>query len=58
MYIYIYIYIYIFCSEIFEGLIYNELFTFSTDNNLIAPSHLGFRPSDSCVNQLIAITKI
>ena len=44
------------CSKIFERLIYNELFTFFTDNNLISPKQSGFRPDDSCVNQLIAIT--
>ena len=44
------------CRKIFEHLIYNELFTFFTDNNLISPNQSGFRPGDSCVNQLIAIT--
>ena len=44
------------CSKIFERLIYNELFTFFTDNNLISPNQSGFRPGDSCVNQLIVIT--
>ena len=45
------------CSKIFERLIYNELFTFFTDNNLISPNQSGFRPGDSCVNQLIVITR-
>ena len=40
----------------FERLIYNELFTFFTDSNLISPNQSGFRPSDSCVDPLIAIT--
>ena len=44
------------CSKTSERLIYNELFTFFTDNNLISPDQSGFRPGDSCVNQLIAIT--
>ena len=44
------------CSKIFERLIYNELFTFFNDNNLISPNQSGFRPGDSCINQLIAIT--
>ena len=35
---------------------YNKLFTFFTDNNLISPNQSGFRPGDSCVNQLIATT--
>ena len=44
------------CGKNFERLIYNDLFTFFTDNNLISPNQSGFRPGDSCVNQLIAIT--
>ena len=44
------------CSKIFERLIYNEMFTFFTENNLISPYQSGFRPGDSCVNQLLAIT--
>ena len=34
------------CCKIFERLIYNEMFTFFTENYLISP----------CVNQLFAIT--
>ena len=44
------------CSKIFERLISNEMFTFFTENNLISPNRSGFRPGDSCVNQLLAIT--
>ena len=44
------------CSKIFERLIYNEMFTFFTENNLISPNQSRFRPGDSCVNQLLAIT--
>ena len=44
------------CSKIFERFIYNELFTFFTDNKLISPNQSRFRPRDSCVNQLLAIT--
>ena len=44
------------CSNFIERLIYNEMFTFFTENNLISPNQSGFRPGDSCVNQLIAIT--
>ena len=32
------------------------MFTFSTANNLISPNQSGFRPGDSCINQLLAIT--
>ena len=44
------------CSKIFERLSCNEMFTFFTENNLISPNQSGFRPGDSCVNQLLAIT--
>ena len=44
------------CSKIFERLIYNEMFTFFTENNLISPNQLGFGPGDSFVNKLPAIT--
>ena len=43
-------------SKIFERIIYNELFTFFTENNLISPNQSGFRLGDSCVNQLLAIS--
>ena len=39
-----------------ERLIYNEMFIFFTENNLISPNQSGLRPGDSCVNQLLAIT--
>ena len=32
------------------------MFTFFIENNLISPNKSGFRPGDSCVNQLLAIT--
>ena len=35
------------CSKIFEDIIYNEMFIFLTDNNLISPNQLGFRSGDS-----------
>ena len=44
------------CSKIFERLIYNKMFTFFTESNLIPPNQSGFRPRDSCVKQLLAIT--
>ena len=33
------------------------MFTFFTENNLISPYQSGFRPGNSCVNQLLAITQ-
>ena len=44
------------CSKIFEHLIYDEMFTFFIENNLISPNQSGFRPRESCVNQLLAVT--
>ena len=32
------------------------MFTFITENNLISPNQSEFRPGDSCVDQLLAIT--
>ena len=34
------------CNKIFELLIYNELFTFFTNNKLISPNQSGFRLGD------------
>ena len=44
------------CSKIFERLIYNEMFGFFLDKGLISASQLGFKPGDSCINQLLSIT--
>ena len=43
-------------SKIFERLLYDSMFTFFTENNLISLNQLGFKPGDSCVNQLLSIT--
>ena len=44
------------CGKIFEHFIYNKLFHFFQENNLISPNQSGFKPGDSCINQLLAIT--
>ena len=44
------------CSKIFERPIYNEIFNFFTENNLISRNQSGFRHGDFCVKQLLAIT--
>ena len=44
-------------SKIFERLIYNAIFKDSSDNNLIPSNQSGFKLDDSCINQLIAITR-
>ena len=44
------------CGKIFEKLILNEMFKFFNENHLISPTQSGFKPGDSCINQLISIT--
>ena len=44
------------CSKMFEMLIINELFTFFEKKNLLSKHRSGFRPGDSCIYQLRAIT--
>ena len=44
------------CGKIFDKLIFNEMFTFFIENELISPNQSGFTPGDSCVNQLLDIT--
>ena len=44
------------CGKIFERLLYNKIFHFFQENNLISPSQSGFKPGDSCTNQLLSIT--
>ena len=46
------------CSKIFERLIYNEMFTFFTENKLISPNQSGLRSRVSYVNQLPITHKI
>ena len=44
------------CSKIFERIIYDNMLKYFLDNNLITPKQSGFRPGDSCINQLLSIT--
>ena len=44
------------CGKIIERLIFNETFSFFLANNLLAPIQSGFKPGDSCINQLLSIT--
>ena len=44
------------CSKIFEKVIFDSIFNFMIQNNLLNSCQSGFRPNDSCVNQLISIT--
>ena len=43
-------------GKIFEKIIFNRIYGFLLEENLLNPNQSGFRPSDSCINQLLAIT--
>ena len=43
------------CSKIFERLLFNELYKFLNENDLLSSNQSGFRPGDSCINQLLSI---
>ena len=45
------------CSKIFERLLYNEIFGFFLDKGLISANQSGFKPGDSCINQLLSTTR-
>ena len=44
------------CCKIFEKLIFNGMFRFLVESNLISSNQSGFRTGDSCINQLLSIT--
>ena len=43
-------------GKIFERLLYDRMFQFFIQNNLISKNQSSFRPGDSCINQLFSIT--
>ena len=44
------------CSKIFQKPIFDSIYDFIDENNHLNNNQSGFRPSDSCIRQLIAIT--
>ena len=44
------------CAKVFEKIIFNSLFEYLDTNNLTNNNQSGFRPSESCVHQLLSIT--
>ena len=44
-------------GKFFERLIFNSLFKYTDENELFNPNQSGFRPFDSCVNQLLSINQ-
>ena len=43
-------------GKIFEKIIFNRIYNFLLEEDLLNSKQSGFRPSDSCINQLLAIT--
>ena len=41
------------CSKLFEKLVFNCLYSYLNNNNLITKNQSGFRPGDSTTNQLL-----
>ena len=45
------------CGKILERFMCNEMFNFFIENKLISSNQSGFKPGDSCINQLLSITQ-
>ena len=43
-------------GKIFEKIIFNKVYHFLLEERLLNPNQSGFRQSDSCINQLLAVT--
>ena len=43
-------------GKMFEKIIFKRIYNFISEENLLNHNQSGFRPSDSCVNQLLSIT--
>ena len=41
-------------GNIFEKIIFNKIYNFLLEENLLNTNQSGIRPSDSCINQLIS----
>ena len=44
------------CGKILEKIVFDDLYAFLNNHNLISSDQSGFRPGDSTINQLISIT--
>ena len=44
--------------NIFERIIFDNIYRYLDQHNLLHPNQSGFRPKDSCIYQLIEITHI
>ena len=43
-------------GKIFERFLYNEMYSFFIEYNLISSNQSGFQQRDSCINQFFSIT--
>ena len=43
-------------SKVFEKIVFNQLYQYCTDNDILSDSNSGFRPNDSAINRLLHIT--
>ena len=43
------------CGKVLERLLHDEMFSFCIENDLISQNQSGFKPGDSCINQLLSI---
>ena len=43
-------------GKIFEEIIFNRIYSFLLQEDLLNPNQSGFRPSDSATNQLLALS--
>ena len=44
------------CGKIFEKLMFDAIYEFLCENQLLTPNQSGFRAGDSTINQLLSIT--
>ena len=44
------------CSKAFAKLVFVATFEYMVEKNILSRTQSGFKPNDSCINQLISIT--
>ena len=44
------------CGKVFEKVMFDEMYRFLDSNSLLSKNQSGYRPGDSCINQLLSIT--
>ena len=46
----------LFVGKYLKKIIFNSLFKYLDDNNILSGNQSGFRPGDSCVHQFLSLT--